>query len=298
MLQVQGSISDVKTLVHPLQIQAQLNSGSLSSEQHSTLCKQLDHLYELQNQKEMSIAKTQKDAEQTVDNNDKRSVPSDEFISLSGTNSDLPFFVDAHGSSSSNNNSDFGPNQDSHHDYRGRPRPQNRFYSRRLPQGPYRGDPRPPFRGRHRPPWPNRRPRGPSGRYFNEFDGPPPHMGRGRGRMMSGPPPPNWQESPQGVTIQCIKYFDVLYVELCVVGGSYPPHGSAPPPSVDVSNLINQLVGYGMIRSDGSAKGQDVKSAPATVPTLSFTPATLKQLVDTFCMRVKIISTCGPSFNC
>ncbi|XP_064404805.1 pre-mRNA cleavage complex 2 protein Pcf11-like isoform X2 [Halichondria panicea] len=262
------------------QIQAQLNSGSLSSEQHSTLCKQLDHLYELQNQKEMSIAKTQKDAEQTVDNNDKRSVPSDEFISLSGTNSDLPFFVDAHGSSSSNNNSDFGPNQDSHHDYRGRPRPQNRFYSRRPPQGPYRGDPRPPFRGRHRPPWPNRRPRGPSGRYFNEFDGPPPHMGRGRGRMMSGPPPPNWQESPQG--------------------GSYPPHGSAPPPSVDVSNLINQLVGYGMIRSDGSAKGQDVKSAPATVPTLSFTPATLKQrysaLIDVLHVGEQC-GTCGIRFS-
>lgn len=279
--------SDFRALVHPLQIQAQLNSGSLSSEQHSTLCKQLDHLYELQNQKEMSIAKTQKDAEQTVDNNDKRSVPSDEFISLSGTNSDLPFFVDAHGSSSSNNNSDFGPNQDSHHDYRGRPRPhENRFYSRRPPQGPYRGDPRPPFRGRHRP-WPNRRPRGPPGRYFNECDGPPPHMGRGRGRMMSGPPPPSW---PQGVTIQCIKYFDVLYVELCGIGGSYPPHGSAPPPSVDVSNLINQLVGYGMIQSDGSTKGQEVKSAPATVPTLSFTPATLKQLVTKmqFCL-----STCS-----
>lgn len=64
---------------------------------------------------------------------------------------------------------------------------------------------------------------------------------------------------------------------LCDVGY----HGPTPPPPapMDVSNLISQLVDYGMI--DGSKnKGRGLsRSAPAIVPTLEFTSATLKQLV-------------------
>ncbi len=177
-----------------------MNSGNLSSEQHGTLCKQLDQLYELQKQKEdTSKAKPSPShkTEETIKlNADKHSIPSDDFISLSGTNSESPFFVDTHASSSGNDNFNI-PNRGSRNDYRGRPPPHE--YSRHPPpMGPYRGDPRPPFRGRRSRPYPHsRRARGgPPGRYFNEFGGPPPPMGHRGPRMSGPPPPPHWQEPP------------------------------------------------------------------------------------------------------
>lgn len=61
------------------------------------------------------------------------------------------------------------------------------------------------------------------------------------------------------------------------VGGGYP--GPPPAAPMDVSNLIHQLVDHGMIdNSQNESRGLG-RSSPATVPTLGFTSATLKQLV-------------------
>ena len=196
-----------------------MNSGNLTSEQHSTLCKQLNQLYELQRLKEdeESRAKSQSpksQTEQTTKGHDNSSIPSEEFISLTDNKSDSTFFVDTHGR---NDNFDFGPNRGSRHDYHGRPRPHfepppdDRFYSRRPP-GPYRGNPRPPFRAR-RGPYP---PRG--RRYYDEYNGPPPPMGPGRGHMSGGPPPPPWREPPppQGV-LTFVLLLDCMRIFLCCV---------------------------------------------------------------------------------
>ncbi len=70
------------------------------------------------------------------------------------------------------------------------------------------------------------------------------------------------------------------YVELFVCGAVGGFRNRTPPPSMDVSHLINQLAGYGML--DGSKNesgGLTRNTPPVTVPTLGFTSATLKQLV-------------------
>lgn len=95
-----------------------------------------------------------------------------------------------------------------------------------------------------------------------------------------------------------------LFCDACAhVGGGFggpPPLGPGPPPQLKVSELISQLVDFGMIGESESSSQSGVLSgrsqsqnsepepgmetqdsqpitAPLKLPTLSFTPATLKQ---------------------
>ena len=94
-----------------------------------------------------------------------------------------------------------------------------------------------------------------------------------------------------------------LWDALALIGGGFgsaPPLGSGPPPQLKVSELLSKLVDFGMIGESeqssqssvlsGGSQSQSSEpdsgmetqnsqriSPPLKIPTLSFTPATLKQ---------------------
>lgn len=204
-----------------VQIEHQLQSGNLTSEQHVTLVKQLEQLYELQKLKDEEgnndgIQPTQrppsstatdtkthqtKDEQQSVEQSSKgqqetnrpdgtKTFSRKDFISLSDSKSDSVFFVDTSGAVDNLDNH-FGPTHRGGrppHSFRGRPQHYKTFereerYYAGPPRGGghFRGDSRPPYRSRRGRPFYPRRSRGGRDHPYNGPEGPPPHMGPGRG---------------------------------------------------------------------------------------------------------------------